>query len=223
MQDIVITGVNIIFNVEVGEQNGKPTVASSACVFSISGDLKLIFHGGASWIYNDLEYVFHPIIMDLIQKEVPGLVEKAINVQAEEALSKLHVIVPDGLYLIDFSMLGPPYWAPDNSYFSFDVKGMYEVRASPGPCPFTASPLPISLSNEMLQIYLGDYFVNCAAYAHYKVGALHRVITPDDVPASSTYLLKTNTYEYIIPPLYSKYPNKNMSLEVKFFILIHFL
>jgi hypothetical protein len=43
---------------------------------------------------------------------------------------------------------------------------------------------------------------------------LHKVVTPEDVPAQDAYLLNTSTYEYIIPPLYSYYPNANMSVDV---------
>jgi hypothetical protein len=211
---ILIDGVNIGFNVEVGEYNGRPTVASSDCEFAITNVLNFTFYGKIAWIYNDLANAMDPVIVFLVQKLVPILVEDAINVIAEEALMKLRVIVPDGDYLIDFTMLGPPYWAPDNSYFSFAVKGMYEPKAHPQACPYPAAVLPYSLSNDMLQVYVGDYFVNCASWAHYEVGFLHRIFDPTTVPDSARQLIETNTYHYIIPPLYQKYPDHFMSVAV---------
>lgn len=158
-----------------------------------------------------------PVIKKIVQVITPPLVEVAINVKAEEALAKLRVIVPDGDYLIDFSMLGPPVWAPDNSYFSFEVKGMYEPRNHPQPCPYTPAPVPVSLTNEMLQVFIGDYFLNCASWAHYLTGFFHRTIDPNNIPKSSLHLIETNTYQYVIPPLYTKYPDKYMSVQVNHF------
>lgn len=40
------------------------------------------------------------------------------------------------------------------------------------------------------------------------------MVTPEDLPPKDAYLLNTTTYEYIIPPLYSYYPNANMSVDV---------
>ena len=62
---------------------------------------------------------------------------------------------------------------------------------------------------------MSDYVFNTAGWAFYETGALKIAVTPNEVPANSPVHLNTQAFKSIVPALYKKYPNANMSLVIQ--------
>jgi len=92
-----------------------------------------------------------------------------------------------------------------------DGKGEFFAANNPTEAPFTAGPLPDLVTNKMVQIAASDYIANTAGFAFWKAGALTFNINANQIPSNSPIQFNTNSFKAIIPPLYQKYPNMNMS------------
>ena len=71
----------------------------------------------------------------------------------------------------------------------------------------------------MLYTWISNYTINSAIWAYYTANLLKLVLSPynlPDIPIADTlmHLLNTNFYEYILPPLYRYFPNKNLTMNI---------
>jgi len=210
--DIEIDKVGFLGAIQVGEANFRPTVHTPGVGFQL-GNFKFTFHGKISWIYDGLIDIFHPLILHEINARVPDAINKAINVQAEEALAKLQIRVPWKGSIMDFSLLAPPTFVSP-AYFLFEVLGEFQDRANPTPCPYTPAPLPPTQNNNMLQVYIDDFVPNCALNAFYQEGIFKIIVTSADAPAKYQRFFNTSQYWLILHPLYAKYPNMAMQFVI---------
>jgi len=65
-----------------------------------------------------------------------------------------------------------------------------------------------------LKFFFAESVPDCTAWVLYNDGLLVKTITAQTVPPSNAYLLNTDTYELLVPPLYADYPDRNMSVYV---------
>eukprot|EP01130_Rhizamoeba_saxonica_P001017 TRINITY_DN10891_c0_g1_i1.p1 TRINITY_DN10891_c0_g1~~TRINITY_DN10891_c0_g1_i1.p1 ORF type:complete len:478 (-),score=101.84 TRINITY_DN10891_c0_g1_i1:92-1525(-) len=211
--DINIKGASINFEVDIGEANLRPTIKVGAGGVKFHLDaLSIVFHGKIAWIYNDLVSAVEGKLTGLINTYLPSKLEDLINVNLENKFKEMTVQVPWKNTIIDLSLLHPPLFA--ENYFSFGLKGEFKDKQNPVSCPFTPTILPTTTGNQMLQYLMSDYVPNCAGLVLYKQGALEKTITQQDLPADSLIQLNTTFFQYIIPNLYKKYPNRAIELKV---------
>jgi len=161
-----------------------------------------------------LIYYLKPIITHEINARVPDALTKAINDKLEEALAKLQVRVPWKETIMDFSLMSPPFFSPDLTYFSFQVNGEFSDRQKPTTCPYIPSSLPGSLSANMLQVYVDDFVPNCALRVFYEKGDFAKLITASEAPPAFQKWFNTSEYWLLLPPLTQAYPN--MMMEILF-------
>jgi len=59
----------------------------------------------------------------------------------------------------------------------------------------------------MVQAYIGDYVVNSASFAFWRAGKMNLMMDNKMIPPDSPITLNTSSWQGIVPPLYTKYPN----------------
>jgi LBP / BPI / CETP family, N-terminal domain len=161
--DIQVDNTDLGIPLLVGEKNHRPTVATKGTVSFHVQDVKITFHGKLDWIYNDLIDHFKPKIMSDLNDKVPQQITQAIDVKAEQMLAKLQVDVPFKEALIDLELLAPPTFQP-SKYASFELKGEFEVRDDPKPCPLTPAALPVTVSDDQFEAFAGYTIVISPIY-----------------------------------------------------------
>ena len=211
--DIDMEGFSCSFGMLVGESNGRPTVHTTGDVKVSVHKIKIKFHGKVSWIYNTLEGLFRPLIEHAIKKDGPKVVENLVNNVVEGALAKLNVVVPFKSVTIDMSMLAPPTYAADLSNFTIALRGLFQDRQHPAPCPWQPGTLPMPHTALPVHLLLSDYVLNCASSVYFEQGVIALNVTNSMLGANST-LLNTATFKHIVPKMYDMYPNDNMTLSL---------
>ena len=210
--DISLSGTSLSVTVKIGKDpKGHATLSSSACKFNI-GSLNIHFHGGASWLYNMFDSQIAGAIKGSLNGQICSQAVKAIDTQGNKALESLPVQVNiDKTALVDYSIVKDPVF--NAQYMETDHKGEFLSRAKPQEAPISPVSLPsIGPTTRMLYIWLTTYIANTAGIVYNDAGILKVRITPDEVPASIPIKLNTSSFKLIIPSLYKKFPNMNMTL-----------
>ena len=210
--DIGVSSTSLAVTVKIGrDTKGHATLSSSACKFNI-GHLDVNFHGGASWLYNLFDSNIASAIKGSLNDQVCKIAVSAINTQGNKALETLPVQVNiDKTALIDYSIIKDPVF--NSQYMETEHKGEFMSRSHPQEVSFSPVTLPaIGKTDRMLYIWLTTYIANTAGVVYQKAGILQVQITPDEVPKSIPIKLNTASFKLIVPALYSKYPDMNMTL-----------
>ena len=210
--DISLSGTSLSVTVKIGKDSkGHATLSSSACKFSIGG-LSIHFHGGASWLYNLFDSEIAGSIKGSLNGQICKQAVNAINTQGNKALESLPVQVNvDKTAMVDYSIVKDPVF--NAQYMETEHKGEFLSRAKPQEAPISPVSLPgIGSTTRMLYIWLTTYIANTAGIVYTDAGKLHVRITPDEVPPNIPIKLNTSSFKLIIPSLYTKYPNMNMTL-----------
>jgi len=74
--------------------------------------------------------------------------------------------------------------------------------------------MPDIVNEDMIQIFLSDFLATSGGYSEWQAGQLKQFITSNDIPNTSPIQLNTTYFSDLIPPLYNKYPNTLMDLNV---------
>ncbi|KAL0246947.1 hypothetical protein GEMRC1_008153 [Eukaryota sp. GEM-RC1] len=74
--------------------------------------------------------------------------------------------------------------------------------------------MPDQINDQHLQLFLGEYILNSAGYVYHVTGALKETVTDADITESSWIHLNTQSFKFIIPSLYAKYPDMAMEAVV---------
>jgi len=201
------------FNIVPWERDGKLRLISNECVFAIS-NFQIHFWGAGSGTLNGFISYFKGFIQDAIQDEVCPQLENGINDKANIALWNLPMVSKVGPLQIDYSLVATPV-IEARTWLSVGLVMDVEASTNPQPCPYSPPQLPISTLNAtMLEVYLSESVLDCTAYVLFGEGLIQATVTAKTVPPSDAYLLNTDTYELIVPPLYADYPDTNMSVHV---------
>ncbi|KAI6654703.1 Lipopolysaccharide-binding protein-like [Oopsacas minuta] len=210
--DIGTSGTSLSVTVKIGKDaKGHATLSSSACQFSI-GSLSIHFHGGASWLYNLFDSEIESAIKSSLNGQICEQATQAINTQGNKALESLPVQVNiDETALVDYSIVQDPIFT--TQYMETEHKGEFFSRTKPHEASISPVVLPgVGSPTRMLYIWLTTYIANTAGIVYDEAGELKTTITPDEVPSSIPIKLNTASFKVIIPALYNKYPNMNMTL-----------
>ena len=211
--DLKVSSTSLSVTVKIGrDAKGHATLSSSACKFNI-GKLDVDFHGGASWLYNLFDSTIADAIKGSLNDQVCKLAVNAINTQGNKALESLPVQVNiDKTALVDYSIVKDPVF--NSKFMETEHKGEFMSRTKPEEATFSPVSLPAigTTTNKMLYIWLTTYIANTAGVVYQKAGILKVQITPDEVPSNIPIKLNTKSFKYIVPALYAKYPEMNMTL-----------
>ena len=210
--DISVSGTSLAVTVKIGrDAKGHATLSSSACQFNI-GNLNIHFHGGASWLYNLFDSEISGAIKSSLNGQICKQAIEAIDTEGNKAIESLPVQVNiDKTALIDYSIVKDPIFTAQ--YMETEHKGEFLSRAKPHEATISPVILPsVGSPTRMLYIWLTTYIANTAGIVYDEAGELKAAITPNEVPSSIPIKLNTSSFKLIIPNLYTKYPNMNMTL-----------
>jgi len=77
------------------------------------------------------------------------------------------------------------------------------------------TPLPDAPNKQnMLQLVVGRCSFDSIGWTLYTAGSLNTILNDQNLPNGLKFNLTTNYFEFIIPALYKKYPNRRMQMEV---------
>uniref|UniRef100_A0A3Q3IH51 Bactericidal permeability-increasing protein n=1 Tax=Monopterus albus TaxID=43700 RepID=A0A3Q3IH51_MONAL len=212
--DLNVNGLTISTSIAIkSDETGRPAVSTVDCVASISS-VRVIFHGGASWLYNLFTSFIDRSLRNAIQTQVCPSVANAVS-QLNSQLKTLNVVAQVDQYAeIDYSMVSSPMVS--QSSIDLSLKGeFYNVGKHQEP-PF--SPTPFSLSSQlsnMLYFGMSAFTANSAAFVYNSAGALSLYITDDMIPHTSLFRLNTMTFGAFIPQVAKLFPGLLMKLLVQ--------
>lgn len=212
--DLSVSGLSISATISVkGDDTGRPVVSSANCAASV-GNVKIKFHGGASWLYNLFKHYIEKALRSELQKQICSLVAEAIE-EMNPHLKTLNVLAQVDKYAeIEYSMVESPLMS--NSSIDLSLKGeFYNIGQHKEP-PF--SPTPFSLpaqDSNMMYIGLSAFTLNSAGFVYNNAGVLSLYITDDMIPSSFPIRLNTKTFGTFIPQIAKQYPGLMMKLLVK--------
>nr|XP_002127451.1 bactericidal permeability-increasing protein [Ciona intestinalis] len=181
--DAKANGISVNLAISVGMDGlGKPSVKTGSCSSNI-GSISLKVHGGASWLYNLILKAMNGNIKHSVQKQICPAITKAINNQAEKALSKLNVKIPFLRNLVvDASLTHAPLVT------SQSIQLLAQGRCFPKSNPnikFPFLPTVISVppgTDQMTDVVIGEFLFETLGYSLWSENALDIWITNDMLP-----------------------------------------
>eukprot|EP01088_Endostelium_zonatum_P010228 TRINITY_DN235_c0_g1_i1.p1 TRINITY_DN235_c0_g1~~TRINITY_DN235_c0_g1_i1.p1 ORF type:complete len:495 (-),score=103.57 TRINITY_DN235_c0_g1_i1:28-1470(-) len=207
--------INVIVSFGLSAQ-GKPTVSARSVGVEI-GHIEMHFSGShLDFILNLLKGLFQGAIKDDIQKAMVSAITSEVNNNLNSQLSTLNTEVNiNHIALFDLSLVKPIIVSNPN-FIVFPQHGEFYQLSNPVESPYLPNPnLPASAAtSQMLQMYVDQYVANSAAWVFWKLGKLVLPITANEVPSDSPIKLNTSTWEYVVPKMYSLYPNWLMQATV---------
>ncbi|XP_038553228.1 bactericidal permeability-increasing protein-like [Micropterus salmoides] len=212
--DLNVNGLTITISIAIqSDETGRPVVSTVDCAATV-GSASIVFHGGASWLYNLFESFIDRALQNALQKQICPLVADAVS-DLNPHLKTLNVVAQVDQYAeIEYSMVSSP--TVSNSSIDLSLKGeFYNIGEHQEPpfCP-TAFYLPPQINN-MLYIGMSAFTANSAAFVYNKAGALSLYITDDMIPQASPIRLNTRTFGAFVPQIAQRFPGLMMKLLVK--------
>lgn len=209
--NIYVAETYINVTIPMGEVDGKPFASVGDCSAQI-GHLDVNFEGGSSWLYNIFADIFAKQLKGALEQALAYEIRVAINEGSATALDSLPVVeqISDDVE-IDYSMVDYPTFT--ESYFTFPLKGAFYQMSEHTESPFVPSPLPDSLTDEMVQMFIDDFLPNSAGYAYFKANRLQVSFTDDDLPTDAPLRLNTTYFIDMVPPLYKAFPDQLMEID----------
>jgi len=212
--DVNFDGANASMIIQLNEVDGKLQLNFENVKIQF-GDFSLHLHGGASWFVN----LFKKDIINNLKKESSAELQQLLVDKYEPEWNDIfgnltmRTIFSQQLGL-DYNLVNAA--SLNNNFITFPTTGMFFPVNEPNKnAPFPPDSIPISIaSNTDAQIIFGNYFFNTAGWALQTSGILDATITNNEVPANSPVQLNTSYFEDIVPPLYQKYPNLLMTLQL---------
>lgn len=208
------TDVTIVAEIAIYNVGGRLTL-SSRSVYTNIGSLNLHFSGSnLDFILNLLKDLFNNAIKGAVEKEISTQVNDQIDTTLNNEIKTLPLeVVIGNVAELDYALVSNPIFAP--SYIDFPLKGEFYDLVNPVEAPFTPSNLPQNPgTGEMVQAYIGDYVPNSASFAFLRAGKMNLVLDNAMVPPDSPITLNTSSWQGIVPPLYTRYPNWDMVAKV---------
>ena len=155
------------------------------------------------------------LIVKEINKQLPSIIEQVLNAIDLE----LHINIEGYLNLINLHLVYDPVYTDD--YLALQCNGTISLARDTGVYPRYPIKFPSLQQNldNMLYAWVSNYTINSAIWSYYTASLLKLALSPynlPDIPLSDTlmHLLNTNFYEYLLPPLYRYFPNKNLTVYI---------
>ncbi|KJE90290.1 LBP/BPI/CETP family protein [Capsaspora owczarzaki ATCC 30864] len=212
--DISVSGIAVTVSAALtATSDGHPAVSMTSCSANV-GSMSIDFHGGASWLYNLFSDTIAGDIKSSLNSQLCDQIKSAIDTSANQALATLPIVEPiDDYSEINFALIENPTFTA--TYLDTAHKGEFYYIKHPVECPFTPAATPANVTNtKMLSVWLTSFIADSAGYAYLEAGQLEYTVTPDQVPASFPLQLNTDSFQYLLPPLYNMCPGCNLTLTV---------
>ena len=180
--------------------------------------IKFIGNSPDIWLLNIIDLLVSwgkNLIVKEFQNNLPTVIKQTLS--SIDLRLKLQI----GKYsnVFDLRLVHDPVYT--NSYIELQCNGTVSLPRNNAIYPRSPAPFP-SLPNNlntMLYVYVSNYTINSALWSYYKVGSLTLTVSPYTLKPSALtdkilHILNTNFFEYILPPLYRYYPNRNLTIAV---------
>ena len=184
------------------------------------GKLGIKFTGNmpGTWLLNIVDLLISwskNLIVKEFQNNLPSVIKQALN----SIYLRLKLKLGNYTNIVDLRLAHDPVYTDS----CIEIQSNGTVSLARNTAMYTESPapfpsLPKSLNN-MLYVYISNYTINSALWSYYRAGSLSLIVSPYTLKPSALtdkilHLLNTNFFEYILPPLYRYYPNKNLTINV---------
>ncbi|KAF3331069.1 putative BPI/LBP family protein [Carex littledalei] len=211
LASVQVEGMEIGFTISMKNENGalKTFVTECGCYIT---DLAITMDGDASWFYQ--------IFVDGFQDHITSSVESAITQKITEGAEKLDSLLqslPKEVNLDDVAFMNVTFMKDPlfkSSSVDFYINGLFvsSERAHVNKaCQVSAEDsVFLSDASKMLWISLDEAVFNSASDVLFQAGLMNWVV--NEVPEQ--FFLNTKTWRFLIPKLYKKYPNENMTLNI---------
>ncbi|XP_078689181.1 bactericidal permeability-increasing protein-like [Branchiostoma floridae x Branchiostoma belcheri] len=207
--DIVITVLQ--------HRTGRPTASLASCEAGI-GNMGLIFHGGASWLYN----LFSPVIVTELKTQLSEMLCDAVNKSVHErmdgGMARTPVIVPlVGDIYVDMTMVDDVVFGVGNCQTL--MKGTTRLNGTNPDADLQPRDLPntnYTGAPRMLYYDVTEYFFNSLGQAFFQSAMLSAIIKASDVPVDSPIQLRPSdkVIKTVLPKIHEKYPDGTLQVHV---------
>ncbi|XP_028397836.1 putative BPI/LBP family protein At1g04970 [Dendronephthya gigantea] len=214
-----VSGKEISLNIILGVSMDKKKelqISAKDCSLNI-GNLDINFRGGASFLYN----LFMTLIKDPLKGQMEEIICRTAIKTVNDEINATLKTIPDetrifnNTLISDFEVLRSPQFHENG--IELDYKGEFINVKYPKTYPYKPEELP-PISNEvskMLYMWVTAYTINTLFYAVNQSESQQNMVYSKDLPDSVPVTLNTNYFMLIAPPLYQKYPNKDMAFGVR--------
>jgi len=211
--DIAISAVTALVDIGFTATNGEPGCTCITDGVTV-GSFSVKIHGSESWMINIFLDIFKSKIKDAVTKGIKEGIQKAINNNLNHVLQTLPLkenirnILTADFTLVDAPRFGANYMVTDLKGEFFGVKVHQEA-------PFQPVAIPdVQNTNVMVQATIAQYVPDTVGFALWKDGLLQAKIDDSMIPKDSPVRFNTDSLRYIIPPLYTAFPSKQLQATI---------
>ncbi|XP_078608075.1 bactericidal permeability-increasing protein-like [Branchiostoma floridae x Branchiostoma japonicum] len=208
--------IDVVINI-MRHKSGRPTASLSSCDADI-GNMDLIFHGGASWLYN----LFSPIIVQQLKTELDEMlcdaVNKSVHQKMDGGMASTPVIVPMvGDIFLDMRLVNDVVFGI--GYLQTLVKGTARQNGTNPDMALQPRDLPktnYTGAPRMVYYDVTEHFFNSIGQVFYQSGMLSAIIKASDVPVNSPIQLRPSdkVIGTILPKIQDKYPDATLQVHL---------
>ncbi|KAL9652583.1 hypothetical protein ABK040_000150 [Willaertia magna] len=202
-------GLQISFLLQISTSNPSGISISVTNFNAIFTQFNLKLHGGESWLYDLIIKNFRKDIEKSVQSALNNNLTSVVNNLLQKQLSSLNLVVPIGPaeynLFVDFTILSNSYNVSNS--LTAGTNGRVLQKNAPiysGMPPVMPSTLG---SGKMIEFFMSDTTFNSGLYSFAQAGLLNVMITQSDIPQAYNWIFNTSSLQFIIPGIYTKYPN----------------
>ncbi|KAG7653101.1 Lipid-binding serum glycoprotein N-terminal [Arabidopsis suecica] len=208
---VQVQGMEIGLSLGLKTDEGGLKLSLSECGCHVE-DITIQLQGGASWFYQGMVNAFKDQIGSSVESTIAKKLTEGVS-DLDSFLQNLPKEIPvDDNAALNVTFTSDPILR--NSSITFEIDGLftkgetYQVLKS-----FFRKSVSLVIcpgNSKMLGISVDEAVFNSAAALYYNADFVQWVV--DKIPEQA--LLNTARWRFIIPQLYKKYPNQDMSLNI---------
>ncbi|XP_046853977.1 bactericidal permeability-increasing protein-like [Xenia sp. Carnegie-2017] len=208
---------DLSINVVIGSNSRselESSLSAKDCHVNI-GNLDIVFHGGASVLYNFFFSFIKYSLKEHISKMICPNVVRTINEQINNRLRT----IPDETNIgnitlkINYNLTRPLRFLSNAVEFQF--KGEFINKNYPKRSPYEPTDLP-DIKNKvskMLYTWITAYTINTLFFALHQTPSKRLMFYNHDIPEGIPVRLNTNNFMLTVPQLFIRYRNKEMAVS----------
>ncbi|CAH8251196.1 unnamed protein product [Arabidopsis lyrata] len=208
---VQVQGMEIGLSLGLKTDEGGLKLSLSECGCHVE-DITIELQGGASWFYQGMVNAFKDQIGSSVESTIAKKLTEGVS-DLDSFLQNLPKEIPvDDNAALNVTFTSDPILR--NSSITFEIDGLFTKGETN---QFLKSFFRKSVSlvicpgnSKMLGISVDEAVFNSAAALYYNADFVQWVV--DKIPEQA--LLNTARWRFIIPQLYKKYPNQDMSLNI---------
>ncbi|XP_017562964.1 bactericidal permeability-increasing protein-like [Pygocentrus nattereri] len=208
--ELVMFTVSLNTVLQLGREDGRLSISTPVCSADVES-VQMNFHGGGSPIFQPFVKFFHKHITSEIRAKICQTFVKEIEALESHLAAMSVALKVDSYVYMNISLTDSPL--VKDSGLGLNVKGEFYSNNFPSEPPFPSNHFELSWREDyMVSLGASEFFVNSAAYAYQRAGALKIRITDDMIPKASPFHLNTSQFGQLIPQLPKKYPDLPMQI-----------